>query len=650
MSKVLHHPALIDKRSVQVKYRPVLQAPIPDLPNPARADYDECRDWWEEQYRRCTEGWTIDGVFINPIYYFYLNFVKVFVVDELNEGKEHWINPYFRDGDKEYFDAVWFNRSYVHKGKLMSAKNLIVAKGRRKGWTTSELFGITMWHFLFKQGRNISRAYAVDDVSKKERALFTKCYAEIHPFWKVNEDDEDIDILVDNEGTLSQCTYTLNEKGSKIKKSVVNSIFFWTVSPTATGVRGDYLGLVVVVEAGTHKYLSSLYAAAEEALTLGVWKIGPMLIGGTSDAINNLTTDYGDMFWSPEVFKASRIFTPAWKCFLGCFDYFNGKSKRIEALDFILKERQAFKDGGNYKEYRKKLQEHPISPEEAFIPQGESEYDDASIDNQMMLLLRANMNKTWLRGKLVWERDAYKKKTGKVIFEECPDGLWMVQEQYGVPILDVKNLYVAGIDDVYKDKAPNSKSKNAMIIYMKDSLHVEAECDMPVAFYVGRHSSRTKDYEEFHKGTIFYDCMVMYEHNESAGYIGYCKQKEITHKFIYHKGEIGVRLSEEVKADLTILGLQWFEEGRFQRVLHTELIKCFKFWNSGINSDLCSAMHLVFFALEKTKRLGTINEKREEYEGNATDDDNFKFFHQPVVTLQEYQESEGDFFQWNHVA
>ena len=109
-------------------------------------------------------------------------------------------------------------------------------------------------------------------------------------------------------------------------------------------------------------------------------------------------------------------------------------------------------------------------------------------------------------------------------------------------------------------------------------------------------------------------------------------------------------MSEEVKADLTILGLQWFEEGRFQRVLHTELIKCFKFWNSGINSDLCSAMHLVFFALEKTKRLGTINEKREEYEGNATDDDNFKFFHQPVVTLQEFQESEGDFFQWNHVA
>ncbi len=621
MTAISKHPALIDSKSVQVMYRPVVVEGVKELPNPTKLSFEECKDWWSEQYRRCTEGWIApDGVYINPIYYFYLNFVKVFIIDELNKGKKSWESPYVRDGDKEYFDAVWNNRSYEKNGVYFNAKDVIVAKGRRKGWTTCELYGITMWFFLFRQDISIARAYPSDKILSKERKLFTKAYSYIHNFFKGSDSDEPIDILENNEERVSQYTYTLNKDGVKIKKDLINSVNFFTVTATGGGVRGDALGLIVVVEAGVHTKLLPLKTAADETLKVGDWKFGMMLIGGTSDAINNTNTDYKDLFFNHEDYGMVKIFTPSWKCYFGQFDYFTGKSKRIEALKRILEERERFKQSNNYKAYRSKLQENPISPEEAFIPQGESEYDQVAIDDHIILLLRAQMNKTWLRGRLEYETDINKKRTGNVIFVEDKSGLWLVQEEYGMPITDVKDLYLAAIDDVYKDKAPHSSSKNAMIIYMKKSIHVKGESGLPVAFYLGRHQSRIRDYHEFKKGTIMWNPKVMYEHNETAGYIGFARENGLSHHFIYHNGQIGVRLSDDVKADLTVLGLKYFDDLEYQKILHTDLIESFKYWNSGINSDLCSAMHLLFLAIEKTKKIGTKSEKIDINSENKTAD------------------------------
>ncbi len=602
------HPALSNPLSVQVKYRPVLQESIPPLPNPERLDYLQCKDWWTEQLRRCRHGWVCpdDMVFINPIYYFYLNFVKVQVVDELNKGKSGWMSPYFRDGDKEYFDAVYYGQSYEKRGKLFNAKNLVVAKGRRKGWTTCELFGITQWYFLFRQGFNISRAYPNDKVKNKERRLFVTSYSHTHEFFKRNESDEMIDIMIDNEDELSQWTYFIDEKtGKKQKKTQVNSTYLYSVGSDGGGVRGDKLSLIIVVEAGIHTKLGTFYPAAEETLKLGDYKFGQMLVGGTSDAINNETIDYKSMYYSPSSYNATTVFTPSWKCYFGCFDYFTGKSMREKALEKIISKRQQIEADGDYELLRSTVQENPITAEESFIPSGKSEYDSIKIDRQYMSILRNRMDDEWVKGRLEWEKDTYGKRTGKVSFVRDASGKWLILERFGVPILNVEGLYVAGIDDVYKDKAPHSTSQNCMVVYMKNSIHVSGVSGLPVAFYLGRHPNRILDYEEFHKGTIYYNPMVMYEHNDSGGYIGYAKEAEIKDRFIYHNGQIGIRLSDETKADMTLLGLRWFAADEHEKVLHSKLIESFKYWDSSINSDIASAFHLVLLAIEKTKKRGT---------------------------------------------
>jgi len=651
MSAPQLHPALSRSDSVQIIYRPVLQGKIPDIPDPDDLNYIQNKIWWKEQTKRCTEGWIApNGVFINPIYYFYLNFVKVYVIDELNKKTPGWQNPYVRDGDKEYFDAVYYGMAYESQGISYDAKNVIVAKGRRKGWTTAELYGITLWFFLFKQGFNISRAYPNDKIKKKERRLFTKCYDMIHPFFKYNVNDQAIDILENNEDTVAQWTYSYSSSGKQEKNELVNSISFFTVGADGGGVRGDALCLIVVVEAGIYTHLESFFAAAEETLQLGSYKFGQILVGGTSDAINNLTTDYKKMFFNPQQYNAVSVFTPAWKCFMGAIDYVTGKSLKSVALPKILENRHKREGNGDYEGLRKLIQEHPISPEEAFIPSSHSEYDSIKIDRQLMSILRTGMDSEWIRGKLEWELDTYGNRTGKVLFNKDSSGFWLILENFGVP-LEIENLYVAGIDDVYKDKAPHSESKNCMVIYMRDSIHAEAEmADLPVCFYLGRHGNRMLDYAEFHKATLFYNCWNMYEHNDSAGFIGYAREHGISKNFIYHNGQIGIRLSDDTIADMTLLGLKYFEEDRHLRIFHSSVIECFKYWNSGINSDLASAFHLVLFGLNKLKKKGTWSEADERLnKGKPKQPTPINFFERTNVnsTIQFGKPSTNLIVSWN---
>lgn len=588
--------------SVQVIYRPVLQEPLPPIPNPDNDGYSIHRDWWREQVRRCVEGWVApNGTFINPIYYFFLNFCTVFVVDELDKGRKKWQNPYVRDGDKEYFDEVYYNMSREVDGQVTNAVDLIVGKARRKGWTTCELHGITMWFFIFKTSENISRAYPTDKIKNKERKAFIKAYSFIHPFFKMGIDNVDLSLVEKNEDAISQ-GYYLNKD-----RIITNSIFFFTISADGSSVRGDAIGLIVVVEAGIHTNLKTFKGAADEALGVGDFKFGMTLIGGTSDMIGNKSTDYKDLFYNAAEHGMTKIFTPAWKCWYGAIDYFTGKSLRAKATESISLRREKKKKAG-IEALRMHIQENPFTAEEAFIPNGDSEYDADKIDAQLMHILREGLDKEWIRGKLEWEKDTYGKKTGRVVFHQNPAGDHCILDVHGLPVHKVENLYLQGIDDVYKDLAPHSDSKNALITYMRPSIYVPGPSDMPVHYYLGRTNNMLLDWEEFEKSIVYYKYPdIMYEHNTES-FLGYAREKGFFEKFLWHAGQVGVRLSDAHIQSFTMLGLKFFNNDRHLNITSYKIMESFKYWGGSKNSDLASAMHLVFFGLDKTKNKGTVTE------------------------------------------
>lgn len=593
---------LTNPESVQVMYRPVVVSGVRKMPNIFSKTYEEDRKWWTEQVNRCMYGYIApDGKYINPVYYFYLNFVQVPLINELENNKKGIYPPYYRDGDEVYFDDYYYSLVENENGVTKNAENIIVSKARRKAWTTSELFGITMWHFIFKKSLNISRAYPNEIIQEKERKLFEECYNRIHPFFKKDKNGKAISLVVSNKTTLSQGV--IHPGG---RKEVINSINLFTVSAKGGGVRGDAIGLIVVVEAGMHTNLKTFFGAAKETVSLSNYQFGNIIIGGTSDAINNESEDYKNMYYGHKIYNARKIFTPADVCFFGAFDYFTGKSNRILAKNLIDKRRKELRDAGDHKALAMFIQENPLFDVEAFIPSTNSEYDSDLIDEQLSLILASEFDNDWIRGKLRYKTQTEEEKKmdiKPVEFHEDPEGLWLVHSKFGFPDHKLDNAYLQSIDDVYKDKAPESDSLNCTMIYLKPNIYTEIS-DLPVAFYLGRHGSRILDYAEFTKGALFWDTSIMYEHNESNGFIGYARKHSIIDRFIWHNGQIGIRLSGAAVADLTMLGLEYFDEGRHKNILHSDIIKSFKYWGSEKNSDISSAFHLILFGLQKDK-IGT---------------------------------------------
>jgi len=589
---------LEDPGSAQVKYRPVVKEGCRPIPIQSSPTFYADREWWDEQVRRCMFGWIApDGVFINPIYYFFLNFIFVDIFDEVNKD-QGWKNPYYRDGDKAYFDEVYNNQYKIVGDKHINAKDLIVAKGRRKGWSTSE-WGIEIWWLIFRQERNTLRAYANEDQLKKERPTLEKMYELLHPFWKLNKDGIPTELIMTNNENLVQ-GYKIG--GTKIP---INKIMLTVVDAKGTGARGESIEKITIIEAGTHDKLAPFIGASQDTLKQGIYKFGMILCGGTSDSINNKSTDYKTLFFNAKRNNFRSVFTAANVCYQGCIDYYTGESKRDMAKSIILEERDRRKH--DQKSLAMFIQENPLNVYESFIPSTDSEYDKVKIDQQLHYIFENGMDDLWIKGKFERMRDISGEYTDKVIFKETTSGNWMMLKGHGLPDDSIENLYVIGIDDVYKDKAPHSDSQNAVVVYKRDTTYAKPGelYDLPVCFYLGRHPSRKGDWKEFRDCIDFYsNCKVMFEHNDSSGFIGYAREYGLINRFIYVKGEIGIRVSDQSIADMTYQAINYFDEDRHLRVFHSALIDSFNRWRAE-NSDIASAFHLVLLALSLLKKVGT---------------------------------------------
>ena len=105
------------------------------------------KDYWDEQIRRCKEGYSVAGTKISGYHYWYLNFCKIVLVREEDalatsgervKGERMEAFPSFWDIDYKYFNAV--------EKAEQEGKHLIVLKARGKG-------------FSFKNGAMLSRNY-----------------------------------------------------------------------------------------------------------------------------------------------------------------------------------------------------------------------------------------------------------------------------------------------------------------------------------------------------------------------------------------------------------------------------------------------------------------------------------------------------------
>lgn len=586
--------------SVQRMYRPVVyMKKIPDIP--PNDKNNKGYQWWAEQLYRCQHGWTApNGKYINPYLYFFMNFVKIRPLTQETIGKSEVISPYYRDNDDDITSIIWNNTRKETPLGVTNAMNHVEAKPRGIAWTTLSLFGVGLWTFIFRSDWPIGSAYPLDKYRNKERLSFIQAWGDLHPIfrrWK----GRNLEILNNSEEEF--------RIGWKISGKQVHShnIALWhVVSSDKAGIyRGDRMNLMMAVEAGLWEgnSLKNYVTENEPCIMLGTDAWGMTLVGGTSDMINNASTAYRDIFESNEAYRASRHFTPVTKVLYGCINYYTGQSEVEKAYKIIMDRRAMYE--GDADRYARELVENPIRWEEAFVPNIQFAYNARAINEQLQFIRFNQLDQLWVKGELYYAEDINGKPTTEVRFRANEDGMWMINMECQ-PNFKYEGLDVAGIDDTFKGLDPRIRrkkdaSQNAMVIYRRRCETFPGKTDLPAAIFFGHSPEMGVIYEEFLKGIRFYNIKyTLYEYHHDA-FVNFLNLEGEGSRLYYVDGKPGVAPDKSMKAEQTLLGSKYFREGRYRKNTSTQIMEALNVWGSKENTDIGSAIHLIFQILEFVK-------------------------------------------------
>jgi len=110
------------------------------------------REYWDEQTRRCLEGFEVGGVRITGPHYFYLNFTQIKATVKTGKLERKVLTfPSFLDMDYYYFDECELARE--------NGQGMIVAKARRKGFSYKNGALCVHQYNFFRDSTSIIGAY-----------------------------------------------------------------------------------------------------------------------------------------------------------------------------------------------------------------------------------------------------------------------------------------------------------------------------------------------------------------------------------------------------------------------------------------------------------------------------------------------------------
>lgn len=418
-------------------------------------------DFWKREYDRCNNGLEVNGYRITGDHYFFLNYYQLPETNVKKAGQGRGlIFPIFVDKQYEYFH-------YIELAQILK-KDVLSVKSRAVGFSEIGASLLVNNYTTRRNTHNVVIAATqkfVDDSLKKA--------------WLQLEN-----LNADTEGGMRHVRQKINtayhKKASKINKqreelpNSWNSDIEGLVIDASSKLRGDRIDLLIFEEAGSNPILKETYIKGNALVEVGGNKIGTRLCFGTGGDMKSVD-QLRDMFYNPlgynilpyrhnnfdsGEYKLTGFFVSAADFILrddfidnrGVVDRDRVKEERIRTRNRLL---------GEPKEFRRECSEHCFTAEEAFALEGENQFDQNLIAEQMAQILM-NKGPQIQHGTL-----EYTFKDGKVS-EEMISGVKFVPQTNGkVHILEVprevegsipKNLYVAGIDGIDMGQEDTSNS------------------------------------------------------------------------------------------------------------------------------------------------------------------------------------------------
>ena len=586
------------------------------------------REYWDEQKRRCLEGYTVGDTRITGDHYFYLNFYQILRVDETVDitGQKGQVRktedfPAFWDGDYNFFWALEIAQFGIEPEEynklslgvnildLTGGKNMVVLKARGKGYSY-KMGAILAKRFNL---RKKCKVYAMADLEEylTKDGLLNKTWDGVdfldkHTAWY---QPRLVDLMMHK-----RSGYKKRERGGFVPAGTQNEVIGVTFRNDWNKARGKRGEFILWEEAGKFPNLKRAWDIAEDSIRQGRYSTGCQLAFGTGGSEEQDFEDLSLLYYEPEIHNvipfeniwdetslgSSSYFVPAYQNLEGFMDE-NGTSDVEAAMEFMNGIRELKKKSGDPGSYDRYVAENPFNPQEAMLQTSTNLFPGRELLDQYNYVKAGTLNmKMASHGYL-----DYSARDGLLRFEPHGDAKPIVQFPhrkddhldgcitiYEPPVRVQgkipRNMYIICHDPYDHDSSTSMESLGSTYVLKQTNKYSHTFNECIVACYVGRPPTQDEYNQNLFKLAEYYNAKIGFE-NDRGDVIGYARRHRKLHMLeeefeMLYKKELhsknvsrnyGMHMTDRRSEQGEMYLRDWlntvvntYEDGRKKKILH----------------------------------------------------------------------------------
>lgn len=486
----------------------------------------EYRKYWDEERRRCWEGYVreSDGEWVTGLLYWFLNYSPM-MINVIQKGSKKAIR---KESFPFFFEGIYWRFHYLDQARNNGHHAIELAKrGAGKSYSLSAIMARNLILGESDESRKrvitILTAYQKEYLSDSKDGTLSKFKPAINfsfsntPFPRL--------MLKNSPNEMSWQMGYKDEYG--VEKGSLNQVMAVSSKDDSEKLRGKR-GWILFEEMGSFKGLLSLYDITRKSVEDGDYTFSLMYLIGTAAEDESDFSSAKTLLYSPEGYNIQSVpnvydrpkqgkatfgfFFPSYINRAGCYNK-DGVSDVIKALSEILMFRYKAKYSADPKSVLRLIAEDPITPAEAIIKVKTSYFPTVQLTERLAQLdSDPNAYSDVYIGNLSLDTN------GEVVFKISND---VPIRKYGVDnstlgALEIyempeknkdgrvfENRYIIGHDPVDNDQAESSSLSSTFVL--------DLFTDRIVAEYTGRQPFADDNFEIVRLLCLFYNARCLYE-------------------------------------------------------------------------------------------------------------------------------------------
>ena len=503
----------------------------------------EYRKFWDEEIRRCREGYVreSDGEWVTGFLYWFLNYCPM-MVNKVIPGTRKAVRvesfPFF-------FEGIYWRFHYLHQAREAGKHAIELAKrGCAKSYS---LASIMSHNLILGESTEVKRrvitvltAYQKEYLSDSKDGTLSKFKPGINFSFKNTPFPR---LMLKN--SPNEMAWQMGYKDEfGIESGSLNQVLAVSAKDDSEKLRGKR-GWILFEEMGSFKGLLSLYDITRKSVEDGDYTFATMYLVGTAAEDESDFSSAKTLLYNPDGYNILAIenvydrpkqgkptfgfFFPSYVNRAGCYNK-DGVSDVTKALIEILLARHKAKYSADPKSVLRVIAEDPVTPAEAIIKVKAAYFPTVALTERL-----AQLDSDPHAFDDVYIGNLVLTSSNKVEFRIGND---VPIRKYGVDNSTVGALeifempekqangenfnlrYIIGHDPVDNDQAESSSLSSTFVL--------DLFTDRIVAEYTGRQAFAEDNYEIVRLLCLFYNAKCMYESNKKGLY-GYFSKMDCTH-------------------------------------------------------------------------------------------------------------------------